>query len=183
MDYAKTIVNELGQTLSSISERNTENLIDMIEGADRVFLAGCGRSGLMVRGFAMRLMHMGKKVFVVGETTTPSINQQDLLIIASGSGETGSLVAMANKCKKICASLATVTIFPQATIGKLANCVVIIDAPTAKSQQKTAITSIQPMGSLFEQSLLLYFDSIILRLMERENLTSEVMFRLHANLE
>ena len=54
MDYARTIVNELGQALSSISERNTENLIDMIEGADRVFLAGCGRSGLMVRGFAMR---------------------------------------------------------------------------------------------------------------------------------
>ena len=100
MDYARTIVNELGQALSSISERNTENLIDMIEGADRVFLAGCGRSGLMVRGFAMRLMHMGKKVYVVGETTTPSINQGDLLIIASGSGETGSLVAMANKCKK-----------------------------------------------------------------------------------
>ena len=155
----------------------------MIEGAERVFLAGCGRSGLMVRGFAMRLMHMGKKVYVVGETTTPSINQGDLLIIASGSGETGSLVAMANKCKKIGASLATVTIFPKATIGKLADCVVVIDAPTAKSQQKTAVTSIQPMGSLFEQSLLLYFDSIILSLMERENLTSDIMFRLHANLE
>lgn len=183
MDYAGIIVKELAQVLSGISEENTGKLMDMIEDADRIFLAGCGRSGLMVRGFAMRLMHMGKKVYVTGETTTPSIQKGDLLIIASGSGETGSLVAMATKCKKLGASLATVTIFPNASIGRMADCTVVIDAPTAKSEQKTAMESIQPMGSLFEQSLLLYFDSVILRLMEREQLTSEIMFRLHANLE
>lgn len=183
MNYAMTIVDELSQVLSGIDENSTEKLMDMIEKADSIFLAGCGRSGLMVRGFAMRLMHMGKKVHVTGEVTAPSIKKGDLLIIASGSGETGSLVAMANKCKKIGASLATVTIFPDATIGRLAECVVVIDAPTAKSEQKTAMESIQPMGSLFEQSLLLYFDSVILRLMEREDLTSEIMFKLHANLE
>lgn len=183
MDYGKIILKELEQTLTSISESDTEKLTDMIEKANRIFLAGCGRSGLMVRGFAMRLMHMGKKVHVVGETTAPSIQPDDLLIIASGSGETGSLVAMANKCKKIGAALATVTIFPNATIGKMADCTVVIDAPTAKSEEKTAMSSIQPMGSLFEQSLLLYLDSVILQLMKIENLTSDIMFKLHANLE
>ena len=59
----------------------------------------------------MRLMHMGKQVYVVGEIVTPSIQQGDLLLIVSGSGETESLVAMAKKAKRLGATIATVTIF------------------------------------------------------------------------
>ena len=183
MKYELTVIKELEHTLSGISEGDTEKLAKLIQGANSVFVAGCGRSGLMVRAFAMRLMHMGKRAFVVGETTTPSIQKGDLLLIASGSGETGSLVAMAKKCCNMGIALATVTIFPNATIGKMADVTVVIDAPTAKSEETTATTSIQPMGSLFEQSLLLYLDSMILRLMELEGATSEIMFKLHANLE
>ena len=177
------ITEELEATLSSISEEDTEKLLDSIQEAGRIFVAGRGRSGLMANGFAMRLMHMGKKVYVVGEIVTPSIQEGDLLLIVSGSGETGSLVSMAKKAKSLHAELATVTIFPEATIGKLADTVVVISAPTAKSDQETAIRSVQPMGSLFEQSVLLYLDYVILRLMERDRTTSEIMFRLHANLE
>lgn len=178
-----TITKELEATLGSINEEQTVQLVDCIQQAKRIFIAGRGRSGLMVNCFAMRLMHMGKKVFVVGEIVTPSIEKGDLLLIASGSGETGSLVSMAKKCKEIGARLATVTIFPEATIGRLADVVIRISAPTAKSDQKANIESIQPMGSLFEQSVLLYLDYVVLRLMEVNNTTSEIMFRLHANLE
>lgn len=178
-----TITKELEATLGSIKEEQTLQLIDCIQKANRIFIAGRGRSGLMINCFAMRLMHMGKKVSVIGEVVTPSIEKDDLLLIASGSGETGSLVSMAKKCKSIGATLATVTIFPQATIGKMADVVVEISAPTAKSDQKASIESIQPMGSLFEQSVLLYLDYVILRLMEVNHTTSDIMFKLHANLE
>jgi D-arabinose 5-phosphate isomerase GutQ len=41
----------------------------------------------------------------------------------------------------------------------------------------------QPMGSLWEQALLLYLDGVIvLRLMERLGLTDEDMERVHSNL-
>ena len=92
-----TITKELEATLGSIKEEQTVQLVDCIQQAKRIFIAGRGRSGLMVNCFAMRLMHMGKKVFVVGEIVTPSIEKGDLLLIASGSGETGSLVSMAKK--------------------------------------------------------------------------------------
>ena len=40
----------------------------------------------------------------------------------------------------------------------------------------------QPMGSLFEQALLLYLDGIVLRLMEQLGMTAEEMERVHSNL-
>ena len=146
-------------------------------------MAGLGRSGVAVKAFAMRLMHMGLPVYVVGEIVTPAIQKGDLLVVGSGSGETGSLTIMAKKVKDIGAELALVTIFPQSTIGKLADAIVKIPAPTPKVATESGFKSIQPMGSLFEQSLLLLFDSLILRLMETKKENSENMMKRHANLE
>ncbi len=112
-DYARAVIGELDRTLSAISEPDAERLVDRILGAKRIFLAGAGRSGLAVRAFAMRLMHMGFGAYVVGETVTPGIKAEDLLVIGSGSGATASLVAMAEKAKKIGAGVALVTIFPE----------------------------------------------------------------------
>jgi len=177
------ILSELDRTLSSVDGASLENLCGLIAGAKRIFCAGAGRSGLMVRGFAMRLMHMGLTAYVVGEIATPAIGEGDLLLIASGSGETGSLVSMAKKARSLGAKVALVTIFPDSTIGQMSDVAVRIPAPTPKSDHKNAATSIQPMGSLFEQSLMLAFDIAVLMLMDKLNLTSDKMFALHANLE
>jgi 6-phospho-3-hexuloisomerase len=90
---------------------------------------------------------------------------------------------MADKARKINSTIAVVTIFPESPVGKLADIVVKIPAPTPKSTVKTGFTSIQPMGSLFEQSLLIFLDSVILRLMEKQKKDSNTMFSRHANLE
>lgn len=182
-DYSQEILKELNQTLSNVSADEVEELAKKILDAKRVFLAGLGRSGVAVKAFAMRLMHMGLPVYVVGEIVTPAIQKGDLLVVGSGSGETGSLTIMAKKVKDIGAELALVTIFPQSTIGKLADAIVKIPAPTPKVATESGFKSIQPMGSLFEQSLLLLFDSLILRLMEIKKENSENMMKRHANLE
>lgn len=179
----KGILGELKGTLGKIDEGQAAQFAQMVHEAPRIFLAGCGRSGLMVRAFAMRCMHMGKTAYVLGDVTTPSIRKGDLLVIASGSGETESLVSHANKAKKLGAKIATVTIYPRATIGRMADCAVWINAPTAKSEEETGVSSIQPMGSLFEQSLLLFLDGAIVRMMELSGISSEEMFKNHANLE
>jgi 6-phospho-3-hexuloisomerase len=90
---------------------------------------------------------------------------------------------MANKAKKIGSDLALVTIFPNSTIGQIADVAVKIPAPTPKVEVDSGFKSIQPMGSLFEQSLLLFLDTIILRLMEKQGNDSNTMFTRHANLE
>lgn len=146
---------------------------------------GAGRSGFAGRGFAMRLMHLGLHAYFVGETTTPSIGEGDLLVIGSGSGSTGSLVVDAKKAKAVGAKLATVTIYPTAEIGSLADAIIAIPGETPKNETGAADTahSVQPMGTLFEQLSWLTYDAIILGLMKLTGETTDTMFPRHANLE
>lgn len=182
-EYAGKIVEELKSTLEKVDPIKSNILAEKIINANKIFVAGQGRSGFAVKSFAMRLMHIGYDVYVVGETVTPNIEKGDLLIIGSGSGETATLTVMANKAKYMGADLVLVTIFPESTIGKISDIVVKISAPTPKVAVDNGFKSIQPMGSLFEQSLLIYLDSIVLTVMEKSGKTSNDMFTRHANLE
>jgi 6-phospho-3-hexuloisomerase len=93
------------------------------------------------------------------------------------------LLAIAEKAKKLGASVDLVTIFPDSPIGRLADAVVRIPAPTPKAEGSGQFTSVQPMGSLFEQSLLIFLDIVVMKLMEKKGIDSNAMFERHANLE
>ena len=177
------VLEELRGTLSGAEESAVQELLDRITAANRLFLAGTGRSGFMVRAFAVRLMHLGFTAYVAGETVTPDIRAADLLVLGSGSGETEGLRAMAEKARRLGAPVALVTASPQSAIGRLADAVVTLPAPTPKGRPARAVPSIQPMGTLFEQSLLLFLDLVVLLLMERKRIGPEAMFARHANLE
>lgn len=178
------VLKELDSSIKGIDKQQAENFVDAVMGAKKVFVAGAGRSLLMIRGFAMRLMHMGFDAYVVGETITPSIEPGDLLVIASGSGETGTLVVMANKAKKIGAKLALITIYPESTIGQLADTVVQIVAATTKGTRES-IKSIQPGANMFEQSVLLFCDATVICIIQRNGIAEEnkQLMKRHANLE
>lgn len=179
----KKIIAELMENADEIRQEELEQFADQIEAAKRLFVVGTGRSGFVARAFSNRLMHLGFTVYFVGEPTTPSVQEGDLLIILSGSGETGSLKVMAQKAKKLGAKLATLTIFPEAAIGSLADAVIKAPGVTPKSNLENHAVSIQPMGNAFEQLSWLICDNIIIILMKRLGRTEEEMFRLHANLE
>ncbi|TLS51712.1 6-phospho-3-hexuloisomerase [Paenibacillus antri] len=181
-EYAAEIVKELHRSVERIAEEESETLADIILQSNKVFVAGAGRSGLMGRAFAMRLMHTGKDAYVVGETVTPGIDKGDVLIIGSGSGETRSLIPMAQKAKSLAASVVVVTIAPESTIGSLADALVKLPG-SPKNQAGSSHSTIQPMASLFEQTLLVFYDAVILRLMDKRGLESGRMYGRHANLE
>ncbi len=182
-EYTSIIVHELSQTLSRTNVVKANEFRDLILNADEIFCAGAGRSGFQVRGFAMRMMHMGLKSYVVGETCTPNIDENGLLVICSGSGSTKSLVNHAQKAKEVGAKVALITINPESPIAQIADVVIEISAPSPKSAKQGDIQSIQPMGSLFEQSEGLFMDAIIMMLMEAKNMDSDTMFGRHANME
>ncbi|MGE5495755.1 MAG: 6-phospho-3-hexuloisomerase [Burkholderiales bacterium] len=184
IDICLAILKELEESLSKIDKQQAQTFADAIIASKKVFVAGCGRSLLMIRGLAMRLMHMGFEAYVVGETVTPAIGPGDLLIIASGSGETGTLVVMANKAKKAGASVALITIYPESTIGKLADHIVRINAATTKGTRES-VKSIQPGANTFEQSVLLFGDATMVYIIERCNITESntALMKRHANLE
>jgi len=160
-----------------------ELLVRAVSAAPRVFVAGAGRSGLVAQSFAMRLMHLGKSVHVIGDATTPGIGPGDLLVVGSGSGSTPSLVTAAGNARSLGARIALLTIRADSPIARLADIVLTIPAPTPKIEVGTDFASGQPMGSLFEQALFLTFDALILMLMDLEGISGEDMFTRHANLE
>jgi 6-phospho-3-hexuloisomerase len=180
--YLAKILKELIRTTDQIPDEEAEKLVNGILEAKKVFVAGAGRSGFMAKSFAMRMMHMGIDAYVPGETVTPNFEKDDILIIASGSGETKSLVSMSEKAKSIGGTIAAVTIFPESTIGKIADIKIKLPG-SPKDQSEGDYKTIQPMGSLFEQTLLLFFDAVILRFMEKKGLDTNKMYGKHANLE
>lgn len=181
--YNNQIMIELKDTLSKLDDETIDHLLEAIISSNRIFLAGIGRSGLIIKCFAMRLMHLGLSVFVVGETTTPGISKNDLLIIGSGSGETGSVSIFAKEAKKHNARLGLITASPDSTIGNLADIKVFVSVPIDKNRQANGSTSIQPGGSLFEQSMMLLLDGVVLKLMEKLIVDPSSMGASHANLE
>lgn len=182
MKYAQQIIDELQRSISQINEEEAERMVMLLLQSGKVFVAGAGRSGLMGRAFAMRLMHAGKEVYIVGETVTPGIEKGDVLVLGSGSGETKGLISMAEKAKEIGAEVVAVTITPDSTIGRLASYTVKLPG-SPKDQASGSYSTIQPMASLFEQTMLVFFDAVILRMMEKTGQTTKQMFGKHANLE
>lgn len=180
-DIVTAIPRELADVCRRLDYDAMAELADAVQACAAVFVAGAGRSGLMARAGAMRLMHFGKRVYVVGETVTPAIGPDDLLLVASGSGETGGMILAARKARSVGARVALVTGNWNSTLAGIADLLVVVRAPSPGLGE--AASSPQPMGNLFEQSLLLVLDAVVMALMARTGTTSEEMFTRHANLE
>ena len=157
----------------------------LMETAPRIFVAGAGRSGLCMRALGMRLMHLGKTVYVVGETTTPSIGAEDLLIVGSGSGQTAGLLAMTEQARKHGATSLLFTADETSPMAGLADHLVVIRAPLLKDGEEGEHISItvQPLGTLFEQCLLILCDTLIVELKQRSGTSAAQMSGRHTNLE
>lgn len=178
------VLAELAACVRQVSAESLAQAGVLMETASRVFVAGAGRSGLCMRALGMRLMHLGKTVYVVGETTAPSIAAEDLLILGSGSGRTASLLAMAEQARRNNAKILLFTTDAASPLAGLADHLVIIQAPSLKlTEGVRRFISVQPLGTLFEQSLLVLCDSLILRLMQQTGVGAAQMLERHANLE
>lgn len=184
MKYFNEIIYEIKRLGNEINNSQIVELINNIVNARHIFLAGAGRSGVMIQGFANRLLHLGFSVSVVGNITSPHSKQGDILIINSGSGETNSLVSLAKKAKENSnVEVSLLTMNPNSTIAHLADNIVQLPGVSPKAVGLSNITSIQPMGSVYEQISMLTYDAIVLEIMGRLGETAESMFERHADLE
>jgi 6-phospho-3-hexuloisomerase len=177
------ILDDLSATLNQVDVSQINNLQTAILDANRVFIAGKGRTGLQMKAFAMRLMHLGLTVHVVDDVTTPAIEKGDLLIIGSGSGRTVSLVRYAESVQSSGASLATITGYQTSSIAELAQTIVTIPASNFKSNTQTETKSVFVMGSLFEHTLGLLCDLMVIQLKDILKQSEDDMNARHANLE
>jgi 6-phospho-3-hexuloisomerase len=175
------ILGELEFALAQVSEAQVADAIEALLAAPRILVTGAGRSGLAVKMIAMRLMHLGLLVHVVGETTTPAIAAGDLLLVASGSGTTAGAVRAAETAKKVGAEILVLTTAPASRLGELASW--IVEIPAATKQDHGGEISRQYAGTLFEQAVLLTMDAAFQRMWQRSAASAEQLYTRHANLE
>lgn len=176
-----TILAELERNSRAVEEAQLQALVNELTTAGHVFAAAAGRSRVALTGFVNRLGHLGRSASLVGEITSPHSAPGDLLLVGSGSGRTTSLVAQAARARAVGMRIALVTLDPDSPLAGLADVVVVL--PGASPKAEVAATSVQPMGSAFEQLSFLVYDALVLELMDRLGQDSESMFSRHADLE
>lgn len=188
-------IEEIMDNVRSVSEeldpKNIEDMTGMLKTSKNVFVMGLGRSGLVARAFAMRLMHLGISVYVVGETTTPALTPDDCLLAISGSGETFSIISAAEIAHKRGTKIVAVTSYVDSTLGEMADLVVHIKGRTKIDLEKNYLTrqingkhqSLSPLGTLFEVTSLIFLDGLIAQLMVEMEKTEEDMKARHTLIE
>jgi len=165
--------------LNTVTRDDIEKINNLFFKANRIFVYGAGRSGLVSKAFAIRLVHLGFQTFVIGETIGAPVKKGDLVCIVSGSGETIPAVMTAEIAKKLGATLMVVTGNKQSRITKFANIAIVLTADCTENERK----QYAPLGTLFEASAWIFFDSIIAELMKNKKETEESMRSRHATLE
>ncbi len=181
-DKTKTILNEIAIVLDQVNDKEVEQLIKNILTSNKIVVCGAGRVGMATRGFGMRLGHLGLNAYTLGDSTVPSISDGDMLLISSGSGETQTIYDLAIIAKNNNATLALVTGNPESRVGKIADIIVTIKAPS-KTKTIDNFASIQPMTTLNEQCLGIFYDAVVLEMMEKMDETHDTMWKRHSNLE
>jgi 6-phospho-3-hexuloisomerase len=177
----------------AISDDDVEKFLAELLHAKRIYVIGAGRSGLVAKAFAMRLMHLGLAAFVVGETITPALNRDDVMVVFSGSGKTKTVADIAETAREIGAHICLITSNADSRIGKIADCIVIIehqrdevddDAVEFEIRQMLGEhKSFAPLGTLFETASIMFADAIISRLMEITKTDENALKNRHANIE
>lgn len=145
------IFSEIQLLWSSVNKEDIEKVvkeISMFEG--NIFCLGAGRMGYAIQSFSMRLSHIGYSSYMIGDTTLPRIKEGDLVIVNSSSGETPSIVLLAEIAKQHGAKIITLTSSEHSTLSTLADVRIIYQKIESNQLMKTA----------YEQFSFLLFDKI-----------------------
>lgn len=181
-DLGLRALDDIARVFRALDGQSADRLIAAIVAARRIAVYGCGREGLAIKGFAMRLFHLGLDVHVIGDMTVPPLGPDDLLLITSGTGHLPSGESFIRVAKASGAKIHVITAQPQGSTPKLADEITVIPAQTMANDRDGEL-SVLPMGSLFEFAETLFFELVILALREKLGETADTMRARHTNLE
>lgn len=173
------MTEKMRETAGALDPEEALHFFDEILAAGRVYVAGAGRSGLVAKAFAMRLMHIGYDSYVIGETITPAFSAGDTLVVFSGSGETNSIYDVCETARELDGRICLITATRTSRMAELATCIVVLGSLYAGThlssqyevrqitgQYRSVSGSFAPLGTLFETAALLFSDAVISALIE-----------------
>lgn len=181
-ETCKIILDECESALLAMDKNDIDSFINVIMESEKIFFTGVGRVLLSLKSIAKRYAHLGMDTHIVGEVTEPAITGKDVLIVASGSGESIIPVAISQRANEIGAKIVHIGSNPQNSITPYCSLFIRIPVQT-KLYLTDEITSKQPMSSLFEQSLLLFGDIVAKMIVDEKKVDLKSLWQYHANLE
>ena len=181
LDNARLILREIDQVLAQVNPAAVDRLLNCLVASKTVITYGLGREGLVMRSFAMRLMHLGVKTAVVGDMTTPPAGPGDLFLVSCGPGSLSTVAALTGIVHESGAQVFMLTAQPDLPLPQHADHLRVTPAQTMAQQEGS--TSGQAMGSVYEQAMWVLFDALVPILMQRLDQTAADLRRRHTNLE
>jgi 6-phospho-3-hexuloisomerase len=180
MDNFKYIscVETLRSVLEDFDFGNLQKIADMIDTANNVFVVGRGRSRQTAMNFGSRLSQIRDNVYVVGGPTAPAAKPGDLLVLSSGSGRTGTLVDYADICKKLSIDYVLFTASPDSVVAKNATSFFLVLQKTKEDFRKLY----GEFYAYYDYPTFLAFETILLYLMRKHNLSKEAVDANRGNL-
>jgi 6-phospho-3-hexuloisomerase len=182
-ELSSKVVEEIGTVVAGIDDTAIDRLCRSLADARKIIVYGCGREALQIRGFAMRLYHLGLDIAVAGDMTTPPVSEGDVFLVTSGPGELATVIALMNQARQAGARTIVLTAEAKGSAARGADEVLLIPAQTMASDQGNATRSVLPMGSVYEGALFVIFEVMVLKLQALLGVTSEAMRNRHTNLE
>jgi 6-phospho-3-hexuloisomerase len=174
-DASRYILTCVEKMLRQGQEEAMGDVVDTVVKAKKIFVYGVGRSGLVGKAFAMRLVQLGLRVFFIGETITPIVERGDAVVIVSRTGGTMSAVQTANIARRVGATVVSVTASKASKLGQASNIVLWVPDPRGEDTAKYA-----PLGTLFETAVLILLDGIVADVMDRLGESEASMRQRHA---
>lgn len=178
----KTILGEMSPLLRTLSDEAVEGFRSSLRSARAVFFSAQGRAGYVLRCFCMRLMHLDYHVYFCGDTNTPAIAPDDLLVVLSGSGETKWTLEAVKSAKRQNARTYGILGNLDSSIGSLVDERIHLPAPTKLRRDREPFSA-QPSGSLFEQSAFLFLEAVVLGLYQEKTEEIADFLLKHAVIE
>jgi 6-phospho-3-hexuloisomerase len=175
------VLKEISHSIERLDISQIEKFIQEIQSVKRIFCIGAGRSGIMIQAFCMRLNHLGLQAFMLGTVSCPPAEPGDLVVAATGSGETAGIIAILKKAKMLGARTTVLTTSNNVSIEAYADTIIQICAP--KGLVNDGKCSCQPMRALFEQVSFITYEVLIALLKKRSGISEQDMAGRHANLE
>jgi 6-phospho-3-hexuloisomerase len=186
--YYREILQKIMDITDQINPDEFRKFIKIIINSPRIYVVGAGRSGMVARTFAMRLVHLGIKVFAVGETVTPALREEDTLLAISSSGKTALVVEIAKATKALKGKVVAITSDLDAPLAKLADSMVLIPSKIRPREYpyyevgELIGAPFMPLGTLFETSVMIFFEACVIELMNKLGVKEEEMEKIHANI-
>lgn len=183
-DMVKGQINALKIAAGMLDELEMNTFVEEILRAQRIFVAGCGRSRLSLLGFAMRMMHLGKEVYIVGDVVTPAFKKGDVLFAASASGSRGSLIYIAQKAKEYGGTVNLFTSKVDSRMAVYADNILMIPVDKIKETEEFRQNGVdQNGGNIFEEMILVLSDSLVEYAADISGVPRSRLMELHANFE